>query len=256
MGTRVVSHRWLRESKRTLEDVAVSWVIADLQAEGLSITDIWRPEREPNRRPELRRRPDCALMIDGQPAAIEATLFTNTAEAAGAARAEVVKSLLESRLRDAGRGIAILGVAIYEPAQIRRGGTNHDLQRDARRLAEQIAAHVRAVGEATAVRLAGPHPAWLRSVSISTTTRLDPRVEIHFMIPRDQVTRQAAQFFTDRATGKGDQHEGWGLGILSIMHGLDEKPDDLRDVLAARDAWPWWRIYWIDRGPPPVPVWP
>ncbi len=104
MGTRLVSHRWLRDSKRSLEDVAVSWVIGDLQAEGLSLGDIWRPEREPNRRPELRRRPDCALTMDGRPAAIEATLFTTTAEGAGAARAEVVKTLLESRLNGAGLG--------------------------------------------------------------------------------------------------------------------------------------------------------
>jgi hypothetical protein len=256
MGTRLVSHRWLRDSKRGLEDVAVSWVIADLQAEGLSIGDIWRPEREPNRRPELRRRPDCALTINDQPAAIEATLFTTTAEAAGAARAEVVKTLLESRLNEAGLGIAVLGVAVYEPASIRRAGTNSDLQRDAEELVELIATHVRTVGEATAVRLGGPRPAWLRSLSITTTTQLAPKVEILFMAPRDRVARQAVQFFAERAAGKGDQHEGWGLGILSIIHGLYEKPDDLRVALAARDAWPWWRVYWIDRGPPPVRVWP
>jgi len=165
-----------RRYMATLEDIAVSWVIAALQEEGRVIADAWRPDRELARRSDLRRRPDCVLTIDDRPAAVEVTLFTSKVEAAAGARVADIRRVAEEtawadRPPD---GLSLLSHLTYYPGRLRATSRRTGLE-DAERIGHHLADYARHSGEATAVRLElRGLPRWVRSVAVTTTKLLRP----------------------------------------------------------------------------------
>jgi hypothetical protein len=71
--------------------------------------------------------------------------------------------------------------------------------------------------------------------------------------------RSAAEFdaFLDATIKKKrTQHAEWGRGILTVTHNWDQPPELLRDAIRRRAGdIPWWRVYWVERGPPAKLVW-
>ena len=244
-----------RRYKASIEDVAISWVIAALREEGHDVEDIWSPDRDLSRRPELRRRPDCAVMIDDQPAAIEVTMFTSEDEAEAGARVADTQAIVTDILWASYEwgGLSPLSLVLFDPAKL-AGTSRNARSADAALLGRKLAAAVGGAGEMTSARLDDMRglPGWVLSISMTVTNQLQPpRADVILMAPRGEVTRRVDNFVAGRIKAKGSQHDGWGLGILAIMHGVGEKAEDLRTGFARCDAHPWWRVYWIDREPPP-----
>lgn len=238
------------QGRRSLEAGAASWVIDLLQAEGHEIDDLWSPDYEPKRRPDIATRPELAMTINGEPAALDVTMFTTNARSAAAARAPRIREALEAATREAAGGRSVFGPVVYDIDALR---TLPRLQVDseALRLAAALAEGVTAIPEtAENVRIATPC-AWVRgaSVSVSRPMRGKDRVSILIMPPRTDVNTQVDEFISERVVSKGRQLAPWGRGILVIVHGFDESPHDLADGFARWGPVPWWRVYWV--GPSP-----
>jgi hypothetical protein len=89
-------------------------------------------------------------------------------------------------------------------------------------------------------------PAWVVSAALIIHTRSGRPVDVLFLPRRDSLAELAARLEQLRAR-KGRQLAGWGIGIVAIIHGED-RVDDLVAAFAAKEPWPWWRVYWIDAG--------
>lgn len=243
-------------SRRSLEAAAASWVVRSLEEGGHRIDDVWSPDYERERRPELHRRPDCALTIDGFAATVEVTMFATTAHSTASAMGNEIRQAVSREIRERlPEEWSVLGHVVYqEELLLARGKARR--QRDARDLTDLIIATVVPEGPFTNLRLSSDVlPPWAAGASITASRRERRSVDVYVMPPRGDVAAQVDGFIEQCLESKSDQHAGWGEGILAVVHGFHESAEDLRAGFERRSDCPWWRVYWVPAGPPPILVW-
>lgn len=87
-------------------------------------------------------------------------------------------------------------------------------------------------------------PDWLTTLEVA---RLDPSVRQKVTLWPGGDRREYVREVLDRVVAdKPAQLDGWGIGIVALLHGLDETLADVLEGLAPRTAWPFWRTYWVD----------
>jgi hypothetical protein len=189
--------------RRSLEAAVASWVVDILERQGHRVADLWSPDYDRGRDPERLTRPELAMTLDGDPAALDVTMFT-TNEAAGAAgRAARIQHAIETHLNSLDDERSILGVVGFEGAGL-NALTKGEVTEAASSLAEAFEAAARAIsGNAQGVKLAVASP-WLRSVSITITTARPgtSRASIYMREPRGISQRRWTPSCTSASIGR------------------------------------------------------
>lgn len=242
--------RYESETRRliraTNEDAVGSWVIRALEEEGSTVRVLGRPDRDPTLWPDLVRRVDWWVSVDGVETAIEVTSFTSGNERWALEVAMEARRTIEATL--AGDPRSILVAFTYDPVSIRQLPRNQR-ERDAPLLAEAIAALLRDHGEIVNHHLqSDERPSWTRHVSVSASVNPPrPHLAVVTVTPEIDVAARVDGFIRERIADKGDQHLGWGHGILAILHGRYESADDvIAGFVRHGGPIPWWRVYWTD----------
>lgn len=238
------------QGRRSLEATAASWVIDGLDAEGHRIEDLWSPDYERSRRPEISTRPELAMSLDGMPAALDVTMFTTNAASAAHARAVRIRDALKGKLRDLIEERSIHVFVVYD--------ADHLLALSRRELESQTQAFVDATvqawkalpAEADRAEVVAPL-GWLRGATLTVrpASQFRPRADVTMFPPRGDLSHMVDMFIAERVLSKGRQMTPWGRSILVVVHGFRETPADLVAGFRRHGDVPWWRVYWV--GPSP-----
>lgn len=194
------------------------------------------------------------MELDGQPAALDVTMFTTNVLSPGSARAARVKDAIVARLLDLPGESDLLAAVSFDPAAIMKPKPTA-LAGEIRRLADAYEAALRSLGDADEVDVTGM-PLWVRRARLKVRPdRAGPRKVTFFTNrPRPDPAGEVDLFIAECVRRKGGQMTAWGSGILVISHGLHETADDLRAGFERLEACPWWRVYWAGAAPELVEV--
>lgn len=197
-----------------LEDVAVSWVIRDLDEEGHSVREIGKPDRDGTLRPELLRRPDSAIELDGEPAAIEATRFKATASSAAAARASEIQDYVRDGLRARADGRSVTASVSFDEAKL-LARPRRMMVEDAERILAAIVSLTVSVGEGQSLSLdAATHPSWVRASGVTISRDHRAVIGLWLHSPREDVADRVDAFLrrswrTRPISTRGGVEESW-----------------------------------------------
>lgn len=237
-------------SRRSLEATAASWVVDLLQAEGHRIDDLWSPDYDRSRRAEMPTRPELAMDLDGEPAALDVTMFLTQRRAKAGARAAAMRAMLEDAASAAARDRSVLGLVVYDIAGLAEIPRQH-LDDERERLTAAIAAGVAAIPDVAESQAVSTDCRWVLGVSVTVhePTEGGLRVSLIMMPQRSGVAAQVDEFVAERATSKARQLGPWGRSVLVIVHGWEETYQDVADGFARYGQLPLWRVYWVGASP-------
>jgi hypothetical protein len=241
---------WRDQNRRSLEASYASWVVDKLELEGHAIDDVWSPDYERSRRPEMATRPDLAMTIDGEQAGLDITMFTTFVASWAAGRGAAIRQVIETRLMALDDARSILGAVSYDRAGLLKLSRRRLLE-ETDSLADAFVASVRSShGPAGRVDLEVPL-AWVRAAGMTLSHVRGQRRSVYIDVrsPRGDVATQVDAFILECVEKKGSQLAPWGRGILAIAHGPRETADDVRAGFNRSGRCPWWRVYWC--GPSP-----
>jgi hypothetical protein len=241
---------WHTQSRRSLEAAVASWVIDLLEKEGHRIDDLWSPDYDRARRPELQSRPELAMTIDGEPAALDVTMFTTNLASAAAARASRIRKSLEAQVAEAAGGRSALGLVVYREEAL-NGVSRRELITQTASLGTAYVAAVEAIQDTSDRQVVQVPYSWVKGASLTLARDgLDRgRTRIHLIPSRPDMASHADTFVAELLASKGAQLAAWGRGIVVVVHGFRETPEDVAAGFARGPSLPWWRVYWV--GPSP-----
>src|SRR4029453_7004283 len=104
---------WRDQNRRALEASYASWGVHKLELEGHAIDNLWSPDYERTRRPEIATRPELALTIDGEQAGLDVTMFITFVASWAAGRGAAIRQEIEKRLTALDDARSILGAVSY-----------------------------------------------------------------------------------------------------------------------------------------------
>lgn len=251
-----------RELKTALETEAIEAVVGALKDEGHRVAAVRRPETEPHYRPELHRRVDAALQVDGSPTAIEVVLFTPSPETF---RVIATINQIWSRAQPAIQGLAAsparllvvsLRFSLDNPTLANYRGAEMDAA--SLLLADEVAAalgspHARPGSQVPFRQL--PEGIESGAVSWAITTHQAP-MAAYALTPRNSKRSGASAWLSRTMEKKRDQHAGWGNGILAVVSTFEEREDIEAALAALGHDLPWAAVYHIDWNKKAVRVWP
>lgn len=193
------------------------------------------------------------MTIDGEPSALDVTMFTTNDRSAAGGRGQTLRRAIEARLGALDDERSILGMVSFDPVEL--------IAVPKRAIASQMTAVVDAYedavrsspGSVDRLQLCLALP-WVRGAGITLTTDLPGRrrVSVHMHAPRGDAASTVDQFILERIARKTSQLAPWGKGILVIVHGFDATAADVRAGFDRLGRCPWWRVYWA--GPSPENV--
>jgi hypothetical protein len=244
---------WRDANRRSLEAAYGSWVIRVLETDGHTITDLWSPDYDRDRQPELLTRPELAMRIDGEQAALDVTMFTTNVVSRAAGRGTAIRREIESRLTSLDDERSILGSVVYDRDKLIALTRRQRLEQTDSIADAYVAAARSTTGAVGNQRLEIPL-SWVRGAAITLTTDRPGRrrINVYVMPPRPDVALQVDSFILECIARKGSQMAPWGRGILVIGHGFYEAAVDVQAGFARLRQCPWWRVYWA--GPSPDDV--
>lgn len=241
---------WAEQSRRSLEAAVASWVIAILEADGHRITDLRSPDYERDRDPEQLTRPELAMRLDGEAAALDVTMFTTNDASRAGARGDAIREAIEAHLTSLDEGRSFLGVVAFDRAGLIALNTRQVREGTAVLVDAYMAAVQSSLSTTDRLQL-DVHLPWIRGASLTITKALPRRrwVSIYVREPRGDIASQVDAFILERIGKKASQLKPWGRGILVIVHGFDETAEDVRAGFDRLGHSPLWRVYWA--GPSP-----
>jgi len=241
---------WRDQGRRSLEASAASWVVRILEMDGHRITDMWSPDYDRGRSPEHVTRPELAMMVDGEPAALDVTMFTTHATSMASGRGAAIRRQIETRLTALNDDRSILGMVVYDRDGLLALTRRQTLEATGM-LADAYVGTIRATtGKVENRRLDMPLP-WVRGASVTVNADLvgRRRLSVHVLSPPGDIASQVDAFILECIEKKGAQMAPWGRGILVIVHGFHEAAEDVEAGFARLGRCPWWRVYWAGPGP-------
>ncbi len=241
------------DPQRDLERVAIEWVIHELEVEGHDVRDLWFPEYQPDDPRILgrRTRPDGAMLVDGHEVAIDVTGFWSELRGKAAAGAREVRQMAEVAIEAARPEVRLFGLIVYDPVRLAHlaPGGRRTAERAAADAALVVAVALEAAQQGPGVRIEidpARLPVWADGMNITTAARSRWPARLTFW-PRREIADEVAERLAEIAEDKGRQLAGWGLGIIAIPpRALTDKATEIAAGIAARDAWPFWRVYLLD----------
>jgi hypothetical protein len=239
-----------RQARRKIEEHVRDAIVAALEAEGRSVTDI----RGPDTIERQRRAADWDFLLDGERVGLEVTEFTlSTQEVQAGAGSNRVAYLIAARLSplavELGLGLLTVDLSYFVGAVPTK-----------RRTASEAEPLLLAIEEGMRRMAAGG----FERLDIRTPVPwVEPTVELHVVDrssenPRvvvihgssgggRQVVPVVEAFMAERAVQKGPQTAEYGQGILGIHPGWIADADNLVEAIESLADVPWWRVYYIDR---------
>lgn len=222
-------------------------VIAAIAGEGHDVTGVWYPDEDhaDPRHAGRTTHPDAALTVDGREAAIDVTGFWTVNRGKAATRAWAISQSVRRSLEAADLPLCALAMLVYRPDELASLDDRRARDVDARRIAEALVAAARRSDpvQQVPIDLAGLPP-WLERLSVTTVDRAVWKGRPDAMALPHREPTDSAQILEAIAASKGRQLARWGLGIVAIIHDFHETAAGIAPHLAARDDWPFWRVYW------------
>jgi hypothetical protein len=245
---------WRSQSRRSLEAAVASWVVRILEDEGHRIEDLRSPDYDGLPKRKHESYPELSMIVDGEPSALDVTIFTTEGRSAAGARGQALRRAIEASLTALDDDRSILGMVAYDPIEL--------FAVPKRRVAAQLTAVADAYEEAVRsspdatdrLQLSVSLP-WVRGASLTITPAhagSRRRVSLYVLSARGDVAATVDQFIAERVPKKTKQLAPWGRGILVIVHGFDETAADVRAGFERFGSCPFWRVYWSGASPDSV----
>lgn len=229
-----------------LERASIGLVIRELEAEGREVTGLEYPDHDWDHAQLDGRRPvDATLLIDGRPAAIDETGSWPKSVATAAARASERATAIRKRLLAERLQVGLSVMATFDLVVMRDRKDGRQFDQDVDDFTATLV-EVASRGPMPQVAIAEELlPDWLTKVTVSVLGPPHRSATVSIWAPWDPA--RVAERLEEIVAKKRTQFEGWGLGIVAILHSHGSR-QLMAQAIAARGQLPFWRVYWIDAG--------